>query len=66
MQGISSNETKNIIDQVTKLSGDLRHSVLMAKHFLKEVDCQQRCASACPSLGLLCSLMLSPPFFLDN
>ena len=39
MQGISSNETKNIIDQVTKLSGDLHHSVLMAKHFLKEVHC---------------------------
>ncbi|XP_074621519.1 E3 ubiquitin-protein ligase UBR4-like isoform X3 [Acropora palmata] len=62
VQGISSNETKNIIDQVTKLSGDLHHSVLMAKHFLKEITklhgefINKESPSMLPSLLSLCVL----------
>ena len=36
-QGMSNEETNNIIEKVTKLSGELHHSVMMAKQFLKEV-----------------------------
>lgn len=36
-QGMSSDDSQSTIDKVTKLSGDLHHSVVMAKQFLHEV-----------------------------
>ena len=38
-QGMSSDDSQSTIDKVTKLSGDLHHSVMMAKQFLHEVHC---------------------------
>ena len=34
---MSSEDSKKMIDKVTSLSGDLHHSVMMAKQFLIEV-----------------------------
>jgi len=34
---MSSEDSRAIIDKVTKLSGDLHHSVMLAKQFLKQV-----------------------------
>ena len=42
-QGMSKEDSISIIENVTRLSGDLHHSVMMAKQFLKEVtenDCR--------------------------
>jgi len=36
-QGMSSDDSQSTIDKVTKLSGDLHHSVVMAKQFLHGV-----------------------------
>lgn len=36
-QGMPKEDSNGIIDKVTRLSGDLHHSVMMAKQFLKEV-----------------------------
>lgn len=36
-QGMSKEDSISIIENVTRLSGDLHHSVVMAKQFLKEV-----------------------------
>ena len=50
-QGMSNEDSQNIIDKVTKLSGDLHHSVMMAKQFLKEVHVTQITSSLSCKFG---------------
>ena len=40
---MSKEDSNGIIDKVTRLSGDLHHSVMMAKQFLKEVTLSCSC-----------------------